>query len=52
MSDNLPPLDARHLQVPDLIQLEPKWPSSHPPRILLVYGSLLTRDRSHYLTSR
>ncbi|MFX9073402.1 NAD(P)H-dependent oxidoreductase, partial [Acinetobacter baumannii] len=50
MSDDLPQLDARHLQAPDLYQLEPKSPSIRPPRILLLYGSLRERSYSRLLT--
>lgn len=47
---DLPHLDMRHLPAPDLRQLEPKSPSLHPPRILLLYGSLRERSYSRLLT--
>ncbi|AZB63919.1 arsenical resistance protein ArsH [Cereibacter sphaeroides] len=48
MSD-LPNLDARALQLPDPAALAgPKSP--HPPRILLLYGSLRERSYSRFLT--
>lgn len=50
MSDDLPQLDARHLPATDFHQLEPRLPSAHPPRILLLYGSLRERSFSRLLT--
>ena len=44
MSDQ-PALDDRFLAAPDPAQLEPVQRSDHPPRILLLYGSL--RERSY-----
>ena len=36
---DLPAADERHLRAPDLEALRPTF-SSHPPRILILYGSL------------
>ena len=44
MSDNLPNVHPQLLEVPALEGLEPAAPSTHKPRILLLYGS--TRERS------
>lgn len=44
MSDNLPNVHPQLLEVPALECLEPAAPSTHKPRILLLYGS--TRERS------
>lgn len=49
MSD-LPALDAAHLQTPSLAALEPAARKTHPPRILLLYGSLRERSYSRFLT--
>ncbi|MEP9354670.1 arsenical resistance protein ArsH [Xanthobacter sp. KR7-65] len=51
MSDpSLPNLDASLLDVPSLDRLVPAAPSRHPPRILLLYGSLRQRSYSRFLT--
>ncbi|MDI4665660.1 arsenical resistance protein ArsH [Xanthobacter autotrophicus] len=51
MSDDaLPNLDARVLPIPSLDLLRPAAPSRHPPRILLLYGSLRERSYSRLLT--
>ena len=53
MSDALMPsinLDAACFQVPSQSSLAPKAPSSHPPKILLLYGSLRERSYSKLLT--
>jgi arsenic resistance protein ArsH len=50
MTEHLPQLDKRHLQPPDLRLLDPPSPSIHPPRILLLYGSLRERSYSRLLT--
>jgi arsenical resistance protein ArsH len=39
-----------HLDLPDLRRLEPPRLSSHPPRILLLYGSLREQSYSRFLT--
>lgn len=44
MQDTLPNLRGDLVDVPSLVQLEPRSPSRHKPRILLLYGS--TRERS------
>ncbi len=53
MSDVLMPspnLDVACFQVPSSSALETKVPSSHPPKILLLYGSLRERSYSKLLT--
>lgn len=47
--DDLPNLSASHLDTPTLEQLIPGTPSAHPPRILLLYGSLRERSYSKLL---
>jgi arsenic resistance protein ArsH len=42
---DMPALDMQRLRLPDLGALEPTERAQHPPRILLLYGSL--RDRSY-----
>ena len=49
MSD-LPNIDFSVLDVPDLGKLGPRRVSTHPPRILLLYGSLRERSYSRFLT--
>ncbi|WP_412527191.1 arsenical resistance protein ArsH [Burkholderia lata] len=52
MSDrlnDLPQLDATLFRVPDASRLQPVQPSTHPPRIVLLYGSLRTRSFSRLL---
>jgi arsenical resistance protein ArsH len=44
------PVDAGCFQVPDAAQLRPPEPSTHAPRILLLYGSLRDRSYSRLLT--
>ncbi|WP_317205576.1 arsenical resistance protein ArsH [Janthinobacterium sp.] len=46
----LPNISAAHLDVPTLEKLEPAAVSTHPPRILLLYGSLRERSFSKLLT--
>ena len=46
----LPALDAEFLAPPTLEGLEVTNPSAHPPRILLLYGSLRERSFSRLLT--
>ena len=43
-----PALDARFLDAPDLSRLEPGRRADHPPRILLLYGSLRERSYSRF----
>lgn len=45
-----PALDDRFLAAPDLMRLEPAARSDHPPRILLLYGSLRERSYSRFAT--
>ncbi len=47
---DLPNADANLLDVPTLEKLQPKSRSSHPPRILLLYGSLREVSFSRLLT--
>ncbi|WP_419688101.1 arsenical resistance protein ArsH [Burkholderia theae] len=47
--DNLPQLDIDSFRVPDAGQLRPASPSMHPPRLLLLYGSLRERSFSRLL---
>ncbi len=52
MSDrlnDLPQLDATLFRVPDASRLQPALPSTHPPRIVLLYGSLRVRSFSRLL---
>lgn len=52
MSDSLndlPQVEATLFRVPDASRLQPAQPSTHPPRILLLYGSLRTRSFSRLL---
>lgn len=44
MQDTLPNVHTDLIDIPSLEQLEPRTPSPHKPRILLLYGS--TRERS------
>ncbi|MET3356577.1 UNVERIFIED_ORG: arsenic resistance protein ArsH [Xanthobacter viscosus] len=48
--DTLPNVDARVLPLPTIDALLPAAPSRHPPRILLLYGSLRERSYSRLLT--
>ncbi|MFN3496196.1 MAG: NADPH-dependent FMN reductase, partial [Hydrogenophaga sp.] len=43
---DLSQLDAPHFRVPDPARLRPTTGSHHPPRILLLYGSLRPRSFS------
>ncbi|QHE89178.1 arsenical resistance protein ArsH [Hydrogenophaga sp. BPS33] len=43
---DLPQLAAEHFQAPDPQRLRPAQPSTHAPRILLLYGSLRVRSCS------
>ncbi|CAD9223045.1 NADPH-dependent FMN reductase ArsH [Burkholderia cenocepacia] len=47
--NDLPQLDAELFRVPDVVQLRPEQPSMHPPRLLLLYGSLRERSFSRLL---
>ena len=50
MGDDMPALRTELLAPPDLQRLEPVTRAQHPPRILLLYGSLRQRSYSHFLT--
>lgn len=45
-----PGFDERFLDAPDLARLEPLGRAGHPPRILLLYGSLRERSYSRFAT--
>ena len=47
---DLPALRAEFADTPTLAELEPPKVSTHPPRILLLYGSLRERSFSRFLT--
>ncbi|KVG30843.1 arsenical resistance protein ArsH [Burkholderia ubonensis] len=47
--NDLPQLDATLFRVPDAAQLRSATPSTHPPRFLLLYGSLRERSFSRLL---
>lgn len=47
---DLPNLRTEQLEVPTIEKLEPIGDLSHPPRILLLYGSLRERSFSRFLT--
>ena len=46
---DLPQVSAEHFQAPDPARLYPAQHSSHPPRIVLLYGSLRQRSFSRLL---
>lgn len=48
--DNAGPLDDEHFRAVDLTVLFPVAHSTHPPRILLLYGSLRERSYSRMMT--
>ena len=48
--DDMPALRSELLAPPDLDRLEPVTRAQHPPRILLLYGSLRERSYSRFLT--
>jgi arsenic resistance protein ArsH len=48
--NELPNASSDHLELPDLAKLEPARLSTHPPRILLLYGSLRATSYSRLLT--
>ncbi|WP_298011607.1 arsenical resistance protein ArsH [uncultured Aquabacterium sp.] len=47
---DLPQIAAEHFRVPDPAMLRASTPSAHPPRILMLYGSLRERAFSRLLT--
>ena len=50
MNDDMPNLDQDSLHLPDIEQLALPGEDSHPPRILMLYGSLRARSYSRFLT--
>ena len=44
MKDHFPNIEADLIDIPSMERLTPREPSTHKPRILLIYGS--TRERS------
>jgi arsenic resistance protein ArsH len=48
--NDLPNISFPQLDVPTLEKLTPRAPSTHAPRILLLYGSLRERSYSRFLT--
>jgi arsenical resistance protein ArsH len=50
MTSDLPNTSPEHLDVPSAEKLAPPGRSTHPPRILLLYGSLRERSYSRLLT--
>ena len=49
MTDAFPALASEFVDPPTLENLTPKRPSTHPPRFLLLYGSLRERSYSRLL---
>lgn len=49
-AQDLPALRADLLAPPDIARLEPRTRHAHPPRVLLLYGSLRERSYSRFLT--
>jgi arsenic resistance protein ArsH len=47
---NLPNINAAHLDIPSVPKLLPVGDLAHPPRILMLYGSLRERSFSRFLT--
>lgn len=47
---DLPNLEPDLFRIPDPVQLQAKAPSAHPPRILMLYGSLRERSFSRLVT--
>ncbi len=50
LTNTLPQLDRAHFRMPDVAALRPATPSTHAPRIALLYGSLRERSFSRLLT--
>lgn len=48
--NNLPNIKPELLDIPTLAKLEPAGDMNHPPRILMLYGSLRERSFSRFLT--
>ncbi|QYF93389.1 arsenical resistance protein ArsH [Massilia sp. PAMC28688] len=49
MDNTTPNLSDAHFQIPELARLEPAVRFDHPPRILILYGSLRERSFSRFL---
>jgi arsenic resistance protein ArsH len=47
---NLPNIKPELLDLPTVDKLEPAGQLNHPPRILMLYGSLRERSFSRFLT--
>ena len=50
LTSDLPNIDKNLLETPELAQLLPQQHASHPPRILLLYGSVRERSYSRLAT--
>ena len=50
VTKDLPNVDATLLDIPSVERLRVERPSTHPPRILLLYGSCRERSYSRLLT--
>ena len=50
VTDQSPNLDQSSFKLPQQELLSPSKPSTHPPRILMLYGSLRERSYSKLLT--
>ncbi|MBC7917950.1 MAG: arsenical resistance protein ArsH [Rhodoferax sp.] len=50
LQTQLPQLDIEHFRMPEIAKLQAKDPSTHAPRIALLYGSLRPRSFSRLLT--
>lgn len=50
LKDELPNIDIKQLETPDLNRLFPKETTLHPPRIVLLYGSIRERSYSRFVT--
>lgn len=50
MTNDLPSVSLDHLDRPSPDKLQPRPVSTHPPRILLLYGSVRERSYSRFLT--
>ncbi|MEZ2719969.1 arsenical resistance protein ArsH [Paenalcaligenes hominis] len=50
LKDELPNIDVKQLEAPDLNRLFPKKHTLHSPRIVLLYGSVRERSYSRFVT--
>jgi len=50
LNDSMPQLDENYFKIPQQNLLTSKLASTHPPRILMLYGSLRERSYSKLLT--